>query len=116
MDAMEKDVTEKVENRPKGRAWIETVPIAEASPELLDAVRGQDKLYPPEYRPPVEGTEPRGEKTDGAGIVMSHSLIPAALYHAFSLYGTLLSPELPLERRQHEMIAATVSSLNRCRY
>jgi hypothetical protein len=48
--------------------------------------------------------------------VASHSLIPSALYHAFATFGTLMSPELPLTRAQHEMIAALVSSLNRCHY
>ena len=47
---------------------------------------------------------------------MSHSLLPDTLYHAFATYGTLLSPDLPLTRRQHEMIAATVSALNSCFY
>jgi len=28
----------------------------------------------------------------------------------------LMSPELPLERRQHEMIATMVSLTNRCHY
>ena len=51
-----------------------------------------------------------------AGIVASHSLIPAALHHAFAAYGALLSPDLPLDRRHHEMIATVVSVTNRCRY
>ena len=38
------------------------------------------------------------------------------LYHAFATFGSLLSPELPLSRRQHEMIATVVSANNRCRY
>jgi hypothetical protein len=96
--------------------WIETVVIADASPELMEALRAQSALYPPEYAVPVVGAESSDQKAQGAGIVMSHSLIPAALYHAFALYGTLLSPDLPLSRRQHEMIAATVSSLNTCHY
>jgi hypothetical protein len=100
------------ESLPAGGAWIRTVRRDEASPELLQALRSQASLYPPEYAIPVEGLD----DSDGAGIVMSHSLIPGALYHAFALYGTLLSPDLPLSRRQHEMIAATVSSLNRCHY
>jgi hypothetical protein len=93
-------------------AWIRTVGVEDASPELLEALRAQAGLYPPEYAVPVEGLD----RPDGAGIVMSHSLIPGALHHAFALYGTLLSPDLPLTRRRHEMIAATVSSLNRCHY
>ena len=51
-----------------------------------------------------------------SSIVASHSLIPQALYHAFATFGVLMSPDLPLERRQHEMIAARVSALNRCHY
>ena len=100
----------------KNAAWIRTIPRAEADQKLLRAIEGQACLYPPEYKIPVESLESAEEKSEGAGIMMSHSLIPDALYHAFSTYGSLLSPELPLSRRQHEMIAATVSSLNRCFY
>jgi len=39
-----------------------------------------------------------------------------ALYHAFSTFGVLMSDELPLTRRQHEMITTMVSVTNRCRY
>jgi hypothetical protein len=51
-----------------------------------------------------------------AGIVSSHTLLPDALFHAFSTFGALMSPDLPLERRQHEMIATVVSVTNRCFY
>ena len=61
---------------------------------------------------PVHPT-PDGGSSD---IVASHSLIPDALRHAFSTFGALMSPELPLARRQHEMIATVVSALNRCHY
>ena len=98
-------------------AWIKTIPPSEANDRLREAIEGQAKLYPPEYAVPVTGAETAEEKRKGgAGILNSHSLIPNALYHAFSAYGSLLSPDLPLSRRQHEMIAATVSALNRCFY
>ncbi len=97
--------------------WIRTVPPSEADDALKRAHAAQRALYPPEYAVPVEGAETAEERErGGAGIVNSHSLIPEALYHAFATYGTLLSPELPLSRQQHEMIAATVSALNRCHY
>jgi alkylhydroperoxidase family enzyme len=48
--------------------------------------------------------------------MLSHSLIPQAMYHAFAAFGSLMDPRLPLSRRQHEMIATTVSVLNRCYY
>jgi hypothetical protein len=55
---------------------------------------------------------------DGASseIVASHSLIPEALHHAFATFGSLMSPNLPLSRKQHEMITTLVSVTNRCHY
>jgi hypothetical protein len=96
-------------------AWIRIINRDEASEELVDAMMSQRALYPPEYAIPVEELR-RPDGSESASIVMSHSLIPKALYHAFALYGTLLSPDLPLSRTQHEMIASTVSSLNTCHY
>jgi hypothetical protein len=91
--------------------WIRTIPMAEADDRLRRAVEGQAALYPQEYALPVQAT------ADGtSGIVASHSLIPDALYHAFATFGALMSPELPLTRRQHEMITTMVSVANRCRY
>jgi hypothetical protein len=91
--------------------WIKTVPDSEAGHELKQALEAQRALYPPEYAQPVQPT------ADGtSGIVASHSLIPAALHHAFSTFGALMSPDLPLSRRQHEMITTVVSTVNRCHY
>jgi hypothetical protein len=91
--------------------WIKTVPLAEAGEELRAAIDAQRLLYPEEYSRPVH---PTGDGT--SEIVASHSLIPAALRHAFSTFGVLMSPALPLKRRQHEMITTLVSALNRCHY
>ena len=91
--------------------WIRTIPVAEADDALRRAMEAQRALYPIEYASPVQPT------TDGtSGIVASHSLIPGALYHAFATFGTLMSPDLPLNRRQHEMITTVVSVANRCHY
>jgi hypothetical protein len=91
--------------------WIRTVPLSEASEALIRAMESQRALYPVEYATPVFPTE------DGpAAIVASHSLIPQALFHAFSTFGALMSPDLPLARRQHEMITTVVSVTNRCFY
>jgi uncharacterized peroxidase-related enzyme len=91
--------------------WIRTIPTSEASEELLRAMEGQRALYPVEYSSPVHAAK------DGrsAAIVEAHSLIPAALHHAFATFGVLMSPDLPLTRRQHEMVATVVSAANRCR-
>jgi alkylhydroperoxidase family enzyme len=91
--------------------WIKTVSVDE-SEEVRKAVESQRDLYPIEYATPVHPT-PDGET---AGIVASHSLIPQALYHAFATFGALMSPDLPLNRRQHEMITTVVSVTNRCHY
>ena len=91
--------------------WIKTIPLAQADDALRHALESQRELYPQEYGQPVHPTD------DGtAGIVASHSLIPGALYHAFATFGTLMSPDLPLSRRQQEMITTVVSVTNRCVY
>ena len=92
--------------------WIKTVPMAEADEKLRRALAAQRELYPIEYAEPVHPT-PDGESS---GIVASHSLIPDALHHAFATFGALMSADLPLTRRQHEMITTLVSVNNRCHY
>ncbi len=91
--------------------WIHTIPFSEGSEELRQAMEGQKPLYPKEYAVPIHPAEGGGSQ-----IVASHSLIPQALYHAISTFGALMSPDLPLERRHHEMIATMVSVTNRCVY
>jgi hypothetical protein len=91
--------------------WIKTISGSD-NEEVRRAIEAQRELYPIEYATPVHPT-PDG---DTAGIVASHSLIPDALYHAFATFGTLMSADLPLSRRQHEMITTVVSVTNRCHY
>jgi hypothetical protein len=92
--------------------WIKTVPLDEGDEKLQRAVEAQREIYPIEYATPVHPTQ------DGqtSGIVASHSLIPDALYHSFSAFGAMMAPDLPLDRRQHEMITTVVSVTNRCHY
>jgi hypothetical protein len=91
--------------------WIKTIRMDEDE-RVKKAMEDQRTLYPIEYATPVHAVND-GETS---GIVASHTLIPDALFHAFSTYGSLLSPELPLAREQHEMIATLVSETNRCFY
>jgi hypothetical protein len=91
--------------------WIKTVPFIEADEKLRKAIEGEKLLYPREYADPVHP-----DASGASSIVGSHTLIPDALYHAFATFGSLMSPDLPLERRQHEMIATMVSVTNRCVY
>ena len=94
--------------------WIKTINPEDAQEPLKSLWEATRALYPPEYQVSVkaEGLD----ESQGGGITQSHSLIPDALFHAFGLLGVALSPELPLQRRQHEMIATVVSAINRCFY
>lgn len=89
-------------------AWIKTIPFKEADRKLREALRGQRAYYPPEY------SEPTSENEES--IITTHTLIPDALFHAFSTFGSLMSPDLPLSRKDHEMIATVVSIKNDCDY
>ena len=92
-------------------AWIKTIPFEKADEKLQEILIKTRKNYPQEYATPVESASPINES-----IVDSHTLIPDALFHAFSTFSALMSPGLPLERRQHEMIATMVSVTNDCFY
>ena len=92
-------------------AWIKTIPWSAANKQLRDAIKKQKKLYPTEYGIPDHALDKINES-----IVNSHSLIPDALYHAFANFGVLMSPKLPLTRKQHEMISTVVSATNQCKY
>src|SRR6267154_4017272 len=91
--------------------WIRTIPMSEADEKLRRAVEAQRGLYPKEYGDPVHPDE-----SGGSSIVGAHTLLPEALYHSFATFGALMSPDLPLTRRQHEMITTMVSVTNRCKY
>ncbi|HKW89201.1 MAG TPA: hypothetical protein VJN21_10645 [Candidatus Acidoferrales bacterium] len=91
--------------------WIRTISLAEADDAARRMMEEQRKLYPAEYATPVFKT-----KDGPSAIVASHSLIPKVLFHAFATFGELMSPDLPLTRRQHEMIATVVSVTNDCFY
>ena len=91
--------------------WIKTVSMDDDE-RVRAAVEAERKLYPQEYATPVHPVN-NGESSS---IVASHSLLPEVLYHSFSAFGAMMAPELPLQRRQHEMIATMVSVTNRCFY
>jgi hypothetical protein len=94
--------------------WIKTTPAVDAGPDLKQCYAAIYALYPSEYALDV----PAVKRPDGSAdsITAAHSLIPEAMRHAMSTLGVLLAPDLPLSRRQHEMIATVVSALNRCFY
>ena len=88
--------------------WIKTTPPDAAADELRRVYEAIYSLYPGEYRESVPGVS--------ESIVAAHSLIPEAMRHMMSGLGVLLQPNLPLTRRQQEMIASVVSVQNSCFY
>lgn len=94
--------------------WIETRPPTD--PAVARALAGGMRGYPSEYSPERRGERRVPPLVANDNIVMSHSLIPAALEHAFASFAATLDPTLPLSRREHELIAVVVSSTNDCFY
>ncbi len=90
--------------------WISTKP-----PELSEEAVARSRAMQRELYPMMYG-EKGPPELEGESIVASHNLLPDTQYHAFATFGTLMSPDLPLERRHHEMIATMVSVTNSCRY
>lgn len=94
--------------------WIKTVPYEDADTELRQLYEAVRAPYPAEYADPVAAvTRPDGTRDS---VAAAHSLIPEAMRHMMSGFGVLLQPNLPLTRRQQEMIAAVVSVKNQCFY
>jgi hypothetical protein len=94
--------------------WIASIPFDRADGDLRRLYEAIYSLYPPEYGTSI----PALVRSDGTSesIVAVHSLIPEAMFHLMSGLAVLYRPDLPLSRRQHEMIATVVSAHNRCFY
>ena len=89
--------------------WITTISPEEAGPELRTAYEEARASYLPEYGVRVPSPAAVGDESGAAGIVASHSLIRRALRHVFSTFAALVAPDLPLTRRQQEMITTTIA-------
>lgn len=79
--------------------WIKTVPEDEAT--------GIVKKYYDNSRRSWGGVD---------NIIQAHSLNTAALRALMTFYNGLMHGDCDLTLRQREMIAVTVSVINRCRY
>jgi hypothetical protein len=94
--------------------WIKTIPHSQADLELREIYNRIYALYPSEYGDEV----PAIIRVDGTAdsIIAAHSLLPEVMEPMFVALGKLLSRDLPLTRRQHEMITTLVSTFNHCFY
>ena len=93
--------------------WLSTTPYEKADPALRQVYERLRALYPADYAEDVPAVT-RDGKSDS--VVAAHSLIPEAMWHMMAGYAVLLRPDLPLTRRQQEMIATVVSAQNSCFY
>jgi hypothetical protein len=90
--------------------WIKTDPAVMAT--VGAALR---KRYPREYSTPASERHVP-EAVQRESILMSHTLLPDVMEPVFAAHAAMMSPDLPLTRAQHEMIATVVSAVNSCFY
>lgn len=67
------------------------------------------------YKPSAE-LAPGDRVPDPDNIIQIHALNPAVMRHHYGLYREVMHAPGPLSRREREIIAIRVSSLNECRY
>jgi hypothetical protein len=91
--------------------WIKLADPS-ADPALAEALAHVWPRHPKEYADTPDARLPLLVREES--IVRTHGLFPDVLRSFFTAYAAVLGPDKPLSRRQHEMIAATVSALNRC--
>lgn len=89
-------------------AWI-TLP----KPAITDLMALRSGL-PPEYTTPPSALLPDAVRRES--IVATHAMIPQAMTGIFGGFNAMLSPDLPLSRKEQEMIAVVVSRINDCFY
>ena len=94
--------------------WISTIAYEQADPALREVYERLRALYPADYAVNVHTVTRADGQSDS--VVAAHSLIPEAMSNMMGGFGVLLRPDLPLTRRQHEMIATVVSAQNSCFY
>lgn len=95
--------------------WIKVNKPSE-DPAVAEALARIEPRPPKEYGKSGEPDARLPPLVRDESIVLAHSLFPDVMTKFFSAYAALLTPDKPLPRRRQEMIAATVSALNRCFY
>src|SRR2546429_399788 len=88
--------------------WIKTLRL-EDDERVRELVLKQRQLYPIEYSTPAPSVD-RGFENS---IVCSHTLFPEVLFHSFSAFGAIMSPNLPLQRYHHALIASWFNYISR---
>jgi hypothetical protein len=95
--------------------WIKRI-LPTESRDIAERLESISAAYPAEYDQSKRHLRQSPKIVNDDSIMLSHSLIPDVMEHMFRGYAAMLTPDLPLTRRQQEMIATTVAALNRCFY
>ncbi|MFI5290980.1 MAG: hypothetical protein ACHQ17_15075 [Polyangia bacterium] len=95
--------------------WIKRTLPAESS-DIAKRLEELGRASPAEYDQTKRHLRKTPAIINDDSIMLAHSLIPDAMEHIFRGYSALLAPDLPLSRRQQEMIATVVAGLNSCFY
>jgi hypothetical protein len=95
--------------------WIKRT-LPSESPDVARRLDEIGRAAPPEYDQATRHLRKTPPIINNDSIMLAHSLIPDAMEHIFRGYAAMLAPDLPLTRRQQEMIATVVASLNSCFY
>ena len=86
-------------------------------PAVMQTVGGKlRQQYPSEYSQARMHERRVPDAVARESILMSHTLLPEVMYPIFAAHAAMMSPDLPLSRAQHEMIATVVSATNDCFY
>lgn len=94
-------------------ARILTIPPSRATGELKAAYERLAPRFPAEYTRSDQAPE---AEVSEAGVTALHSLLPKVMEPIMVAFVEMMSPELALTRRQHEMINTVVSRANACQY
>lgn len=95
--------------------WIKRT-LPSESPDIARRLDEIGRASPPEYDQAKRHLRQTPPIINDDSIMLAHSLVPDAMEHMFRGYAAMLAPDLPLTRRQQEMIATTVAALNQCFY
>jgi len=94
--------------------WIKTISPREDATVMAAAMEAR-KAFPASYSDgSADGDVPPAILADS--IVLSHSIFPDIMQHMFVGIGKMMSDDLPLTRREHELIATVTSATNGCFY
>lgn len=96
--------------------WIDTTRLLREDPEARERLNETRRSFPPEYGQLNSGKVQVPPTVARDSIVAAHGLVPAAMEHTFRGLGALYAADGPPTRRQQEMIAVQVSTINDCFY